>query len=206
MTVIENTSNLPAQPVDVVNDKTAQIYRTAAKVIVEKGFDATSMNDIADAAEMTKGGLYYYISGKKELLFSIMQFAMDSVDSLVLEPAQDIDDAEERLRFILQRHAGMTQYVREITILTEEIAALTEDHRQIIVARKRRYLDFVRRTLKDLKEEGRLRDLDVTLAALNLFSKVLGMARWFKPNGLLTAEQVTEETSMFILGGLLKDN
>ncbi|MCA9147145.1 MAG: TetR family transcriptional regulator [Planctomycetales bacterium] len=184
--------------------KAAEIYRTAASLIVAKGFNATSMNDIATAVDLTKAGLYHYIRGKQELLFSIMQFAMDMVDSNVLEPASRISDAEERLRFMLVRHAGMTDHVKAITILAEEVAALNELDRELIIARKRRYFDFVRSTLEELKEAGKLRDLDVSVATFNLFAMVLGLARWYRPDEKLSAEAIAEQTTNLLLNGLLK--
>ncbi len=184
--------------------KAAEIYHTAANLIVAKGFNATSMNDIAAAVDLTKAGLYHYIRGKNDLLYSIMQFAMDMVDKQVVEPASQIHDAEERLRFVLARHAGMTEYVKAITILTDEVAALDDRERQVVMRRKRQYFEFVRGTLQQLQDEGKLRDLDVSVATLNLFSTVLGLARWFRPSGKLDAEQVAEETAKLLLGGLLK--
>lgn len=185
-------------------DRLARIYRTAAGIIVRKGFDATSMNDIASAVELTKAGLYHYVRGKRDLLFAIMQFAMDIVDQRVLEPAQSIRDPEERLRFILARHAGMTKYVKEITILAEETAALTEQHRQVIVQRKRRYFDFVRQTLQELKDEGKLRSYDVTVATLNILATVLGISRWYNPDGPLSSEDIARETASLLLDGLMR--
>ncbi len=187
-------------------DRLAQIYRTAAAIIVQKGFDATSMNEIASALDLTKAGLYHYIRGKEDLLFSIMQFAMDIVDEKVLTPARKIQDPEERLRFTLARHAGMTKYVKEITILAEEVAALSDEHRDFILERKRNYFEFVRATLVELNEQGKLRDLDPTIAALNIFGMVLGIARWYRPDGKLGPEKVAEQTSRLLLGGLLKSS
>ncbi len=184
--------------------KAAEIYRTAASLIVAKGFNATSMNDIAAAVDLTKAGLYHYIRGKQDLLFSIMQFAMDMVDSMVLEPASQIADAEERLRFILSRHAGMTEHVTSLTVLADEVAALNVRDRELIIARKRRYFDFVRGTLQTLSDEGKLRDLDVSVATLNLFAMVLGLARWYRPNGKLSAEEVADQTARLLLEGLLR--
>ncbi len=190
-------------PVDITG-KAAEIYRTAAALIVAKGFNATSMNDIAAAVDLTKAGLYHYIRGKQDLLFSIMQFAMDMVDSSVLEPASQIADAETRLRFILTRHAGMTDHVKAITILADEVAALSERDQEAIITRKRRYFNFVRDTVQTLSDEGKLRDLDVSVATLNLFGMVLGLARWYRPDGKLNAEQVAEQTARLLLEGLLK--
>jgi TetR/AcrR family transcriptional regulator, cholesterol catabolism regulator len=184
--------------------KAGEIYSTAASLIVDKGFNATSMNDIASAVDLTKAGLYHYIRGKRDLLFSIMNFAMDMVDNGVLEPASAIDDPEERLRYILGRHAGMTDHVKALTILADEVGSLAEPDREVIIRRKRRYFNFVRDTLQELSEAGKLRDLDVSVATLNLFATILGLARWYSPDGPLSAREVADETAKLLLNGLLK--
>ena len=55
-------------------DRLDEIYRAAALLICEKGYDATSMNDIAEAVGLTKAGVYHHIEGKRDLLFRIMNF------------------------------------------------------------------------------------------------------------------------------------
>ena len=69
-------------------ERLAEIYHTAAAIILRKGYDATSVNDIANALGITKAGLYHYIHGKKELLFDIMNFGLDSLEEEVVTPAQ----------------------------------------------------------------------------------------------------------------------
>src|SRR5215212_10094701 len=108
------------------NERLAEIYRTAAQIILRKGYDATSVNDIANAVGMTKAGLYHYISGKKELLFDIMNFGLDELDEECVVPACAIKDAGERIRFIITTHARIvTRGQGAITILVDEITALT---------------------------------------------------------------------------------
>src|SRR5258708_40145502 len=98
-----------------------------------KGYEATSMNDIADAVGLTNAGMYHYIQGKEHLLFEIMTFAMDMVDENVIAPTRAIEDPEERLRALEQRHAGrILEAGREVTILLEEIRGLTPADRRII--------------------------------------------------------------------------
>ena len=186
--------------------KMVSIYRAAAELIVEKGLDATSMSDIAKAVDLTKPGLYHHITGKKKLLFEIMEFAMNIVETLVILPASEIPDAEARLRFILDRHTGLSEYVREITILTDELPALNADDRDHIVARKRRYVDLLHETLFELKIEGKLRPIDVDIAVMNTFSAILGLSRWFDPSKRLSSQQVAAETAQFVLAGLLRDS
>src|ERR1044072_5520493 len=89
------------------NERLAEIYRTAAQIILRKGYDATSVNDIANAVGMTKAGLYHYINGKKELLFDIMNFGLDELDEEVATPASAIPDSVERLQFIIRMPAQL---------------------------------------------------------------------------------------------------
>ena len=118
------------------NERLAEIYRTAAQIILRKGYDATSINDIANAVGMTKAGLYHYINGKKELLFDIMNFGLDELEEEVATPAASIPDSVERLRFIIRSHAQLvTRGQGAITILVDEITALTPAQNRIITRR-----------------------------------------------------------------------
>ena len=92
------------QPVPRLDNRRAEICRTAAQIIREQGYDATSVNDIAHALGITKAGLYHYISSKEALLFEIMSFGMDQIEAEVVAPLAGVRDPEERLRQILIRH------------------------------------------------------------------------------------------------------
>jgi len=76
------------------------VFLAAADPIYREGYDATSMNDIAAAVNVTKAGLYYYTRGKADLLFRIMSFAMDCVDRDIMDPCRQMNEPEERLREI----------------------------------------------------------------------------------------------------------
>jgi hypothetical protein len=67
----------------------------------------------------------------------------------------------------------------------------------------RLYFDLVRDTLAGVKAEGRLRDVDLTVAAFSILGMILWLPRWFRPDGALTAEQVSEEIARLALGGVL---
>jgi AcrR family transcriptional regulator len=187
------------------NERLAEIYRTAAQIIVRKGYDATSVNDIANALGMTKAGLYHYINGKKELLFDIMNFGLDELCAEVMKPAQAIADPGERLRFMLAGHARLvTKGQGAVTILVDEMTALTPAQRKKITQRKRAYFDFMRATLNQLKAAGRLHDIDTTVAAFSLLGMVLWLSRWFRQDGALTAEQAAENIVKIAFHGLLR--
>src|SRR5215475_2053683 len=109
-------------------DRLGEIYRAAALLICEKGYDATSMNDIAEAVGLTKAGVYHHIEGKKDLLFRIMNFGMDELEENVIIPARALPDPESRLRSIITNHTRLItshitpQGYNPVTIVVEEVA------------------------------------------------------------------------------------
>jgi AcrR family transcriptional regulator len=187
------------------NPRRFELCMTAARTFVEKGFNATSVNDIAAALGVTKPGLYHYISSKEALFFEIVSLGMDWLDEDVIKPVQGIADPEERLREILQRHAKLTACNEGwITILLDEMHALPAPQRRKIEQRKRAYLDLVKGTLVQLEAAGRLRDIDPTVASFAVLGMIVWLPRWVRPNGRLSPEQVASEVAQLALDGLLR--
>lgn len=185
--------------------RASHVYRIAAEIMCQKGYEGTSMNDIAEAAGLTKAGIYHYIRGKEELLFEIMSYAMDNLDQRIVAPAQEIADAEQRLRKIVECHTrSLIEGVGAITIVLEEMPALTAAHRRIIKTRKRAYFDFIRDTLQQLQAEGKLRDVNLTTAAFSLIGMILWISRWYRRDGKLPAEQVMRDYIEIAMNGVLK--
>ncbi len=191
-------------------DRLDDIYRIAAEIIFKQGFDATSMTDIAEAVGMTKAGVYHYIPGKKDLLFALMSYALDHLDSHVIAPAREIAEPETRLHFIIKTHVLLITGENGedgnglISILTDELAGLTKLHRRKIIERKRDYLNLVRETMEELKGDGKLKDLDTTVCAFSLFGTVMWLARWYRPGGLLTGAKIADEIYQIIGSGMFK--
>lgn len=186
-------------------DRTDHIYRVAAEIMCQKGYEATSMNDIADAVGLTKAGVYHYIRGKEDLLFQIMSFGMDMVDSDVIAPAREIADPEQRLRTFIERHSRrIMEQGGAVTVLLEEVSALTPAHQRMIRHRKRAYLELMRSTLQELSAQGKLRDVDPTVAAFSVFGMLLWTSRWYRRGGSLSPQQATADVLEMAMGALLK--
>ena len=181
-------------PIEGKGKRASHIYRVAAEIMCQKGYEATSMNDIADAAGLTKAGIYHYIRGKEDLLFEIMNYAMDSVDQGIIAHASQVEDAEERLRTIIERHCqSVLQGVGALTIVLEEVTALTPAHRRAITARKRAYFEFIRGTLEQLERQGRLRPVSPTVAAFSLLGMILWISRWYRRDGSITTAEALKD-------------
>jgi AcrR family transcriptional regulator len=188
------------------SDRAIDIYTKAAEIFHEQGFDATSMSSIAAAVDLTKAGLYYYIESKEDLLYAIMNYAMEGLETRVIEPSRGVADAADRLKSIIESHARLlTEGNKAITILTDEVEALKPKHRKQILDRKRVYFDFVRGTLDELKRADKLRDVNTTAATFSLFGSLLWLPRWYRPGGALSTEEIIKNTLDIACGGLLKN-
>src|SRR5262249_36797085 len=85
-------------PRDTTADPRQEILRTSARLFQQQGYDGTSMNDVASALKLSKGGLYHHFQSKDEILFELMNHAMDITEERVIAPVKTIPNPEERLR------------------------------------------------------------------------------------------------------------
>ena len=183
----------------------AAMYRTIALIFRDRGFDATSVSDVARALGLTKAGLYHHFESKEALLFEIIMFGFDKVRDEVIVPVRAIRDPEERLRQLILRHARIiTRGHGAVAHLNDEMRALPAAARKQIEQRMRVYFDLVRDTLGELHAAGRLQSVDRTVATFSLIGVILWLPRWFRQDGRLSQEQVAEQVVKIALGGLIR--
>jgi TetR/AcrR family transcriptional regulator, cholesterol catabolism regulator len=194
------------------SDRLTQIFYVAAQLFCEQGYDATSMSDISDAIGVTKAAIYHFIpGGKKDLLFAIINYGMDTVLESVITPAREFKDPEQRLRAIITNHAklvmsGSTEGgINPVTVIVDEVASLSPPQRKKVDQRKRSYMDFVTETLREMKAQGKLKDIDVTVVGFSLIGTIIWLGHWYRPDGRLSSDEVAETMCTMILNGILAD-
>jgi len=197
--------SLPKTAPTPVDARRAEICRTAAQIFRDRGYDATSVSDIARALGITKAGLYYYFESKEALLLEITNYGLDRVRMEVIDQVRGIADPEERLHQLLLRHARIaTDGHGAVAQLTDEIRSLPPSMRRKVEQRMRVYLDLVRGTLVELRSTGRLGDVDPTAATFSIVGMILWLPRWFRQNGRLTQEQAAHEIAKLALRGVVR--
>lgn len=196
------------KPPTVSDDQRAvDIYRKAAEILYSRGFNATSMGDIAEMVDLTKGGLYYYIKGKEALLFAIMNFAMDLIEKEVMAPAEEVGEPRERLAQIVACHIRLVlRDPSTMALLVNEDENLSGEHRPKIRARKRTFVDFLRSTIEAVLAESPRSDaepLDSTLITFSLLGMIHWTIRWYRQDGRLDSEEIIQQMTRLALRGLL---
>lgn len=187
-------ANFPKPPTLNDDERAVDIYRKAAKIFRSKGFDATSMGDIAEAVDLTKGGLYYYIKGKEALLFAIMSFAMGSLESRVVQPVAAVTDPEDKLGKMIAAHVLLAlDEPAPMLVLVDEDEGLNAQHRAQMRERKAKYSAAFRETIEGvLLKHPELRR-DPRVATEVILSLVGGVVRWFDPATGIEREEVIRQ-------------
>lgn len=191
---------------DTAMDSRTEILRTAARLFQRQGYDATSMNDVAAALKLSKGGLYHHFQSKDEILFDLMNHALDITQEQVMKPVRTIADPEERLRALIRLHVDVVLSVRdrEITVLLHENHPLPPSLRRRINARKKEYMHFVEELVAEVQQKRQSkRAVSPRAATLALLGMINWIYQWYKPEGRLNREQIARQfTEIFFAGAL----
>jgi len=191
-------------PRDAAIDSRQDILRTAARLFQQQGYDATSMNDVAAALKLSKGGLYHHFQSKDEILFNLMNHALDVTQERVIDAVQDIADPEERLRTVIRRHIEVVMSVRdrEITVMLHENHPLPPAMRRKINARKKGYVHFMENLIAEVqRERGSKANVSARASAFALLGMINWIYQWYRPEGALQEESLVREyTEIFFAG------
>ena len=195
---------MTAMPREAVIAPKQEILRTAGRLFQQRGYDATSMNDVAAALKLSKGGLYHHFQSKDEILFEIMNHAMDITQERVINPVREMSDPEQRLRSLIRLHIEvvLSPRDREITVMLHENHPLPPALRKRINGRKKDYVHFVENLVADVQRaRGSKAGVSPRAAAFALLGMINWIYQWYQPDGPLTEEAISRQyTEIFFAG------
>ena len=190
------------------SDATRQrILDAAAKVFRDKGYAGARLADIAAAADMQAGSLYYHFASREQLVEEVLRVGVErtvgfvhrSVDALPADaPPSD------RLRTAMTAHLLTVLEIGDYTSANIRIfGQVPEDIRRRHLADQRQYGAYWRLLFEAARDAGEIRP-DVNLSVIRML--VLGAlnwsAEWFQPTGAVTAEEVAAEFVAMVFEGL----
>jgi AcrR family transcriptional regulator len=188
--------------------KTREIYDTAARLFAERGYHATRIQDIADALDMNKGSLYYYFSGKEELLMQIVEGRVGDALASVRAIMEQDAPIREKLQAAVQEHLRLFHTDAAIFSIFqfEKLNTINQQAAEAVDRLGRDYEQLWLALIKDGVRAGAFRrDLEPKV----LVKAIMGMCNqtliWFNPNGRLDIREIGDIYTAFILGGLKQE-
>jgi AcrR family transcriptional regulator len=179
------------------------ILDVAVRVFRERGYEGSSLEQIARAAGITKASIYYHVRSKEELLARGVGRALDALFAVLDEPDARRGAAVDRLRYLVRRTIEITvERLPEVALLIR-VRGNTRVERRVL-ERRREFDRIVAETMIEAQREGGLRaDLDPRLATRLLFGMLNSITEWYRSQGELDAAGLAEAVNRLAFEGLI---
>ena len=202
-TETENTSRRSRAP----RRRQAEILEAAARVFHEKGYESTSIQDIADSVGILKGSLYYYITSKEDLLYEILQSVhqeglknLELIDSLEGTPLQKIR------AFVVVHFSHNVENLVKMGVFFKDFRSLSAERREAIVQERDMYDNCLRDLIREAQKDGSVcPDVDPKLAAITILGMLNWAYQWYRPGGRMSVLEIANAYGDFVVQGLACD-
>src|SRR4051794_7023903 len=164
----------------------------AVAVFNERGYDATSMEELAARLGVTKSAIYHHVPSKVELLRLGLDRALDGLFAVTAEPGATTGPAIDRIEHVVRG---------SVRVLTEQLPFVTlllrvrgnSDVERAALQRRRRFDRIVTDLVAAAEQEGDVRpDVDPAVISRLLFGAVNSVTEWYRPGGGLTADDLAD--------------
>lgn len=167
-----------------------------------RGYDATSMEDVARATGLAKSAVYHHFSGKEGLLRLAVARALDGLTAVLDEPASRTGAAVDRLEHVVRRSAEVLAEQLPYVTLLLRVRGNTDAERWALEQRReldRRLAALVQAAI----DAGEVRDdLDPRLVSRLLFGMVNSLTEWYRPDGAHGVAEVRDTLVAVAFDGL----
>ena len=181
-----------------------RLLTVATRLFAEQGFETTSVQQIVDAAGVTKGAMYHYFGSKDDLLYEIYARVL-RVQTARMEQAVDSDlPIEQRLHQVAADVVATTvANLDDTVIFFRSMHLLSADKQAEVRAQRRRYHERVRQLITEGQQAGVfVRDKPAELVVDFYFGAVHHLGTWFRQDRELTGEEVGEHFADLLLAAL----
>jgi AcrR family transcriptional regulator len=185
------------------SDRVLQILAEAGRLFASKGFEGTSMRDIALACGISKSLLYHHFSNKDEIYARV---AVGSTLELYLFVRDRIPDGTPSLKIRAFMVATAEYFRRYRWAWIASTTAFWNDpdrtrHKERLT-RRDRFENFLRGLIQEAIDAGEIRKVDVPMTGRLILSSLNWMHRWYNPNKSATPEQIAATFFDMIFNGL----
>jgi len=181
-----------------------EIVKAALQLFQRKGYTNTSMDDVAEAVGLTKGGLYHHIEKKEDLLRQIHDQLLDAYMIRVPSAIDGLEDPIEKLAAWVRAHTMMvTDYVLHIKVFFTEIDQLSEETLKRMVERRDKVQKILEEILSSGIAAGKMRpDIDPNISSFLILGMINWVYVWYRPKGPSSIEKIIENIQLLVRQGL----
>jgi AcrR family transcriptional regulator len=163
------------------------LLAVAVTVFNERGYDGTSMEDLARRLGISKSSIYYHVESKEELLAMALDRALDGLFGIADEVKASGGPAIQRLERLVRGSVGvLADRLPYVTLLLRARGNTRTERRAL--ARRREFDQIVADLVAEAERDGDIRpDVDPAITARLLFGLVNSLVEWYRPKRRATA-------------------
>ncbi len=181
------------------------VLQAAAQMFNERGFHATSLDDVAARLHVSKPTLYYYVKNKDEILFECVRTGLQMMQAGIAETSSRGGSAIDQLVACMRTYGQIvTMDFGMCLIRIGEDPLPPESRKELRRAKSAIDLEF-RRLITAGVEEGSLVPCDPKITAFAIAGALSWIGRWYQPGGEYSADEVVERVMNTLLGSLVRD-
>ena len=177
--------------------------KVAARIFNEKGYHATSLDEIADEIGVTKTALYYYFKNKEQLLYECLKLTYDCGQNARLEAEQMDGTAFEKLSHLYRRFMENLMEERGAYTTMANIRALPDDQQAELLERRKHLDRYSRMLIEKAIAEGALRDVDVRITSNFFLGAVNWILRWHSEDDAMSPRDVSNHFLDLFMNGIV---
>ncbi|MBI2401274.1 MAG: TetR/AcrR family transcriptional regulator [Gemmatimonadetes bacterium] len=180
----------------------AEILQAALRAFRERGYHATTLDDIAHRLGLRKTALYHYFPDKEAILYACHLESLGELGRIVSSARARVTRPAERLGYVIREHVRVMTDTLQGSPLAFEVTALSPPHQREIIKGRDAYERALRELIEQGIREGELRAVNPKLAAFAILGAVNWIARWYRPGGPIQTQELGLRFAEQLLGGL----
>ncbi|KHK59940.1 TetR family transcriptional regulator [Burkholderia sp. A9] len=182
--------------------KRLAVLRTAARLFNEKGFHASSLDEVAERLHITKPTVYYYAKNKDEILFECVRMGLDMMQQAIRNITVTGGSAVEKFEAAMLEYAKIVTMDFGMCVIRTGEESLTPENR-VKLRRLKADIDHEFRTLLEKAiEEKAFAPIEPKLGGFVVAGALSWIGRWYREDGEMTAEEIARQATSILLNGL----
>jgi AcrR family transcriptional regulator len=181
-----------------------QILAGAAEVFRAKGYEQSSLRDVAEAVGVDRASLYYYVSSKEDLLIELVRGPLTDIEKRINAILETSGSPEEMLRMAIVSHLesyeeGWPESFVFLSQNIDELGRSADDFAQLA----KRYHASLLRIIVDGQRAGIFRsDIDASVVMHGVLGMCNWVHRWYRPGGRNTLGEIGQQFATMIIDGV----
>jgi TetR/AcrR family transcriptional regulator, cholesterol catabolism regulator len=188
-----------------ITARKTEIINVAAKLFKEKGYNAVTMRDIAQAMNIKAASLYNHIKSKQEILVLIIIEIAEEFTSVMNEIFKSDQTSLEKIEKIIQLHIDITLRNPEaLACLNNDWMHLTDNELSYFVTMREVYEENFRQIIKLGIENNEIKNVNSEVIIFSMLSTLRTLYLWYGKKKGLTELSLKNHMSEVLLRGIVK--